>query len=114
MNFFLLQDSKIVIERYKSGLQPPSDIPFEDLSDRGSVSENHNHTPQPNRTHRSDTLKGTVSGGKSKKRPNILASIFSSSKVSYEGQFTATLPWKVVRLIRVKLVYSVKPLKAAW
>ena len=30
--FPLFQDSQIVIGRYKSGFNPPGDIPFEDLS----------------------------------------------------------------------------------
>ena len=28
----LFQDTRLVVEKYKSGFQPPGDIPFDDLS----------------------------------------------------------------------------------
>ena len=34
------EDSRIVIEKYKSGFQPPNDIPFEDLSSADTTSVN--------------------------------------------------------------------------
>ncbi len=69
-----------MIDRYKSGLQSPGDIPFEDLSS-GHPPENHNpsrQTPKSN-TLRGDT-KGTISGGRVKTRKGFMG-IFSSSKV---------------------------------
>lgn len=71
----------MVIERYKSGYDPPSDIPFEDLSRMDS-------TPAPPSQPISAlkpeyfTVKGTMSVGKSWKRPGIFA-IFSSNKVRH-------------------------------
>ena len=35
-----LQDSRIVIEKFKSGFSPPGDVPFEDLSSADSASVN--------------------------------------------------------------------------
>ena len=33
LNFTVLsQDTRLVVEKYKSGFQPPGDIPFDDLS----------------------------------------------------------------------------------
>ena len=75
----LFQDSRIVIDRYKSGLQPPGDIPFEDLSCT-STPENHIQSNTPRGSLRTETLKGTVSGGKLKKRTGLFG-IFGHSKV---------------------------------
>lgn len=81
------EDTNLVIDRYKSGFQPPEDIPFEDLSamKSGDISLN-NHLPvlgsgvtislRPEAM----TVKGTMSGGKLKKRAGIFG-IFSSNKV---------------------------------
>lgn len=79
MQCLLFQDSRIVIERYQSGLQPPGDIPFEDLSGSG-YTDNNIHSNTPRGSIRTETLKGTVSGGKSKKRTGIFG-IFGHSKV---------------------------------
>ncbi|KAG8189470.1 hypothetical protein JTE90_018123 [Oedothorax gibbosus] len=71
------EDSYLVIEKYKSGYEPPEDVPFEDLSNplNGGV---NNGTLSSNRT---DTLtvRGTLSVGKNKKRGKIL-NIFSNPK----------------------------------
>ncbi len=70
----------MVTDRYKSGLHPPGDIPFEDLSN-GHPSQNHNHgsvTPRGGTLR--DRSQGTVSGGKGKKRGGLFG-IFSGSKV---------------------------------
>ncbi|XP_035213075.1 formin-binding protein 1-like isoform X1 [Stegodyphus dumicola] len=69
------EDSYLVIEKYKSGYDPPEDIPFEDLSNRNGDLSN---TVSSNRTDIL-TVKGTLSGGRSKKRGRIL-NIFSSAK----------------------------------
>lgn len=75
------QDSLKVIERYQSGFTIPTDIPFEDLSKSNpdsSMEQNHTHIPL-----NKHTIKGTVSGGKLKKRGGILGNIlFGSNKNS--------------------------------
>ena len=70
----------MVTDRFKSGLHPPRDIPFEDLSN-GQTSHNQNnasHTPRGGTLR--DKTQGTVSGGKARKRTGIFG-IFSGSKV---------------------------------
>lgn len=70
-----------MIERYKSGFQPPGDIPFEDLS----AIKNGEAPPPCNVAITSIkpealTVKGTMSAGKLKKRGGLFG-IFSSNKV---------------------------------
>jgi len=73
------EDSKLVIERYKSGFLPPEDIPFIDLS----AAKNGGEPPpqldinllKPEVL----TLKGTLSGGKTRKRHGLFG-IFNASK----------------------------------
>lgn len=79
----------MVIERYKSGFQPPEDFPFEDLS-RESDANTINSAASKNTIINSlanhsgvrpdRTVKGTMSV-KNKKRSALLG-IFSSNKVS--------------------------------
>lgn len=76
-NFYLLLCS------YQSGFQPPTDIPFEDLSKM----ESSNSTQSPyggigTLSSMSIHAKGTLIGGKYKKRAGLLNSIFGSNKVS--------------------------------
>lgn len=74
-------DTSLVIERFKSGFTPPGDFPFEDLSAAKTYDSNTQlaqPTMQPIHNHL--TVKGTVSGGKIKKRVGIFG-IFSSNKV---------------------------------
>lgn len=70
------EDSFLVIEKYKSGYDPPEDIPFEDLSNPSS-----NGVLSNTLSNRTDnlTVKGTLSGGKNRKRGRIL-NIFSNAK----------------------------------
>ena len=69
----------MVVDKYKSGFEPPPDIPFEDLNGT-TVSENHNHSNSAKPT--SKTLdKMTMSGGKGRKRGGLFG-IFGGSKVS--------------------------------
>lgn len=84
------EDTILVIDRYKSGFQPPEDIPFEDLSamKAGEISALNNHLPLPGSgvtisSLRPEvmTVKGTMSGGKLKKRTGLFG-IFSSNKVA--------------------------------
>lgn len=74
-----------MIERFKSGFQPPEDIPFEDLS---AIKNGEAPPPQTNGysnsvklENQSLTYKGTMSGGKSKKRTGLFG-IFGNNKVS--------------------------------
>ena len=74
-------DMLLVIERYKSGFQPPGDFPFEDLSATKTYDSNSQLSqPVMQPIHNHLTVKGTVSGGKIKKRVGIF-NIFSSNKV---------------------------------
>lgn len=103
------QDSNLVVERFKSGFQPPEDIPFEDLS--GPLHAYEFQNPFMNTDNKaiklifpaikngeavpilqngygnsmkpdsqSLTYKGTASAGKSKKRTGIFG-IFGNTKV---------------------------------
>ena len=82
------EDSRLVIDRYKSGNLPPEDIPFEDLSNPNHYSDES--TKQTRGTSlnysnsmRSETLRGTLSAARFKKRVGIF-NIFGSSKVCYQ------------------------------
>lgn len=72
----------MVIERYKSGFQPPEDFPFEDLSaiKSGEVPAPINTVAITSIRPEAMTIKGTMSAGKIKKRVGIFG-IFSSNKV---------------------------------
>ncbi|XP_043515702.1 formin-binding protein 1-like isoform X1 [Frieseomelitta varia] len=75
------KDTLLVIERYKSGFQPPGDFPFEDLSVAKTYDSNSQLSQpvmQPIHNHHL-TAKGTVSGSKIKKRVGLFG-IFSSNK----------------------------------
>jgi len=75
------EDTMLVIERYKSGFQPPGDFPFEDLSVAKNY-ESNSQLAQPvmQPIHNHLTVKGTVAGGKIKKRVGLFG-IFGSNKV---------------------------------
>lgn len=69
----------MVIDRYKSGFQPPRDIPFEDLNavKAGDAPVTSQYiTSRPDMT----TVKGTMTAGKLRRRV-ALFSIFGSNKV---------------------------------
>ncbi|KAK8399943.1 hypothetical protein O3P69_002972 [Scylla paramamosain] len=72
-------DSQLVIERYKSGFTPPGDIPFDDLS---TPRQNGDSTPTSHPPIRQDTIKGTISASKLKKRGGIFG-IFGSNKEDF-------------------------------
>ncbi|XP_065200451.1 formin-binding protein 1-like isoform X3 [Planococcus citri] len=76
-------DMKMVIEKYKSGFQPPEDIPFEDLSREGDSSTSKGSVISAHTNHGlskpEKTIKGTLSGSKHKKR-GVLLGIFGSNK----------------------------------
>jgi len=73
------QDSQLVIERYKSGFTPPGDIPFDDLSTPRS---NGTTISTPHALNKSDTIKGTISASKLKKRVGLFG-IFASNKNNF-------------------------------
>ncbi|EEB15230.1 Proline-serine-threonine phosphatase-interacting protein, putative, partial [Pediculus humanus corporis] len=74
------EDTQMVIDRYKSGFQPPRDIPFEDLNavrsgDAAPVTNQYiKARADPNMT-----VRGTISAGKLKRRVALFG-IFSSNK----------------------------------
>lgn len=82
------QDTILVIERYKSGFEPPGDFPFDDLSRGGESTplvlpgSGNTYVSSGVGAHRSEsmTVKGTMSAGKLKKRVGLFA-IFSSNKL---------------------------------
>lgn len=79
INFFSLQDSQSVVEKYKSGFTIPEDIPFEDLSLSAPPDNQGNHaSPKPVQI---ATVKSGTISNKGKKRGGLFG-IFSSSKVS--------------------------------
>lgn len=71
------QDSLLVIEKHKTGYIPPEDFGFEDLTNQKSSDSTSNTTPVS--TLKSETIKGTYSASKQKKRGGIFG-IFSSNK----------------------------------
>ena len=88
-----IQDSLLVVERYKSGFQPPNDIPFDDLSVSGpgsssgsdSASVNGSmtsigHGPNTPGSVEKKTILGTITGGRVKKRSGLLG-LFRDNKV---------------------------------
>lgn len=80
----------LVIEKYKSGFEPPGDFPFDDLSRGGestplTMPGGNTYISSGIGAHRNDsiTVKGTMSSSKLKKRVGLFA-IFSSNKVCIE------------------------------
>ena len=83
------EDSRLVIERHKSGNLPPVDFPFEDLSNPSTIGTPD--TPAPggkgsshlnySNSIKSETLRGTLSIARLRKRGGLL-NMFSSNKVS--------------------------------
>lgn len=82
-----------MIERYKSGFEPPGDFPFDDLSRGGestpiTMPGGNTYVSSGVGAHRTEsmTVKGTMSAGKLKKRVGLFA-IFSSNKVCIKINF---------------------------
>jgi hypothetical protein len=82
------EDTQVVIERYKTGFQPPQDIPFEDLS---AIKSGEVPAPSPINTVTitsirpvAITVKGIMSAGKVKKRVGLFG-IFSSNKNNFSS-----------------------------
>ncbi|XP_059092390.1 formin-binding protein 1-like isoform X2 [Tigriopus californicus] len=84
------EDTRMVIERYKSGFIPPSDIPFEDLSNAETSSVNgsmnsigHNSSiPAIPGSVEKKTILGTITGGRVKKRSGLLG-LFANNKEDF-------------------------------
>jgi DNA repair exonuclease SbcCD ATPase subunit len=78
------EDSRQVIEKYKSGNLPPEDIAFDDLSNPRPISEDSaprgTNSLNYSNSIKSETLRGTLSAARFKKRGGIFG-IFSSNKV---------------------------------
>ncbi|KAJ8941310.1 hypothetical protein NQ318_017850 [Aromia moschata] len=69
------EDTLLVIEKYKSGFQPPEDFPFEDLSkggsDSGSANNINNIQVSGKYKDGGYTVKGTITGKALKKRTGL-------------------------------------------
>ncbi|XP_076346755.1 formin-binding protein 1 homolog isoform X13 [Tachypleus tridentatus] len=118
------QDSRLVIERFKSGFSPPEDYPFEDLSNIKNSEGNTSLHSVP--SFKAETIKGTITAGKLKKRGGIFG-IFSSNKEDYSdlppNQRKKKLTQKIEHiqnqiqqetaardgLVKMKLVYEQNP-----
>jgi len=73
------EDSRLAVEKYKSGFSPPGDIPFEDLSTIETVKDSSlASTPSEKKT----SIMGTISGIKMKKRSGLLG-IFGQNKEDF-------------------------------
>jgi len=77
------EDSRIVIEKYKSGFSPPGDMPFEDLSTADSTSVNGSMSSMQQSINpileKKTSLIGTITGGRIRKRSGLLG-LFSNAK----------------------------------
>ncbi|KAK2719720.1 formin-binding protein 1-like isoform X2 [Artemia franciscana] len=82
------EDSKLVIDKLKTGLSPPEDIPFQDLStniDDTSVPQHltaNGHLTFSSMKEVGFSVRGTVSSGKAKHR-KLLKGLFAVSKEDY-------------------------------
>lgn len=79
-------DAQLVVDRYKSGMQPPDDIPFEDLSTRITNCETESTQSKGSslvysHSLKSDSLRHTFTARGLKKRTRLLG-IFGANKVS--------------------------------
>lgn len=77
-------DAQLVVDRYKSGMQPPDDIPFEDLSTKVASSETDSMQSKGSSLHythslKSDSLRHTFTARGLKKRTRLLG-IFGTNK----------------------------------
>lgn len=77
------EDSKAVIDKFKSGFPIPEDIPFEDLSNASVIdTSNANGTPKNSLDSRKGTVSDKKRNKKDKKGGGGLFGIFSSSKAT--------------------------------
>lgn len=108
-----MQDSRLVIERYKSGFSPPEDVPFEDLSNtrsgsigsdsssNGGVGSSTIHSTislTSSGILKSETKGGTLTAMKLKKRAGIF-SIFNAGKVKFQTRVISFSNKRVVIIL---------------
>lgn len=103
------EDSKAVVDKYKSGFPIPGDISFNDLSCNSLPDGNNSNTLTPNKQNleKGSVRAQTVSGGKSKKRSGILG-LFSSSKGDDQKEDFSDLPPSQRRKQLLKKIDSIK------
>ncbi|XP_074601103.1 uncharacterized protein LOC141855105 [Brevipalpus obovatus] len=89
------KDCYLVVERYKTGNEPPDDLPFEDLNSPRPVNDHQNESRSS--LHYSDSIsrkshshKGTFIGPRLRKR-SYLKNIFGSNKASNDDGKTEDL-----------------------
>ncbi|XP_076436694.1 formin-binding protein 1-like [Babylonia areolata] len=80
------QDSKLVVERHKSGFPIPQDLPFEDLSQSGGGGTEHQNNTKSN-----NSPSSISASNKSKKHRGFLG-IFASSKTEDQKEDFSDLP----------------------
>ncbi|KAK3088869.1 hypothetical protein FSP39_024788 [Pinctada imbricata] len=103
------EDSKLVIERYKSGFPIPEDIPFDDLSATSmSESVSSNGTPKSNTLNANSSSRGTVSGKKAKREKKGLFNLFGTSKGDEQKEDFSDLPPNQRRKALQKKIDSIK------
>jgi len=117
------QDSQIVIGRYKSGFNPPGDIPFEDLSNfnssnnslsannngvnPGSQNSLHSSTSQENPAQQSPNKLNTLGkagtiGNKKKSKPSVI-NIFHKNKGEESEDFKHLPPTQRQKRLQTKI-----------
>lgn len=104
-----MEDSKSVVNKYKSGYPIPSDIAFDDLSN-SQIPDGRNGntlTTPKNLNVEKGSVKATVSGGKSKKRSGLLG-LFSSSKSDDPKEDFSDLPPSQRKKQLLKKIDSIK------
>ncbi|CAG2204364.1 FNBP1 [Mytilus edulis] len=105
-----VEDSRSVVNKYKSGYPIPSDIAFDDLSN-SQVPDGRNGntltTTPKNLNLEKGSVRQTVSGGKSKKRTGILG-LFSSSKSDDPKEDFSDLPPSQRKKQLLKKIDSIK------
>lgn len=87
------EDSRLVVELYKSGFAHPVDLPFEDLS-CPNHGDNNSHAPAPRSQSSTDFKnqnKPGTTAGRTKKRGGLF-SLFGSSKVDDQKEDFSDLP----------------------
>lgn len=91
-----VEDSRLVIDKYKTGVEPPTDFPFEEkvrpldellngddtVSVDGKPEGKGSTTLQYSKSVCTDTFRNTLGAGKFKKRANLFSHFFTTQKVS--------------------------------
>lgn len=101
-----VEDSKLVVEKYKSGFVPPGDIPFEDLSCSSGPCENHSPSVSLRQSVRVDSMRG--GGGTKVKRRTGIFGIFGSSKTDDTKEDYSHLPPNQQKKKLIQRIDSIK------